>query len=730
MRMRRVGLVFVVSVSLLLVAMFGAVLNVPVVRASGTIYIRADGSIDPPDAPISTVDNATYTLTGNITSDGDGIVVERSNIIIDGNGYMVQGTGALLSKGIHLSSVINARIKDTNIKGFDSGGVYLESTSYSTITENNITANNGNGIALSESSYNTVSGNNITANDGSGVGLYGFYVRTKNNTISGNQITNNYYGVYLDYSSSNSISGNKITNNKCGIGLFEFSNNNKIYHNNFIFNDLQATTYKSNNTWDDGYPSGGNYWSDYTDIDADGDGIGDTPYVIDADNKDHYPLMHPWSTLPVHNINTGLGYATIQEAINAPETLDGHTIFVEAGTYYENVIVNKTVSLIGENRDTTIIDGGGTGNVVYVEATEVNIRAFTIQHGTGGVVNWGGFAIISNNTITQCNYGIYFERTAYSPQIVNNTISSNGYGISLPVNSYSAAFYNNKVVENNYGISIRPFAGYASDTIISENVITNNRIGIELWSSDSGTIIGNYIANNTDYGVDVNYCTNNEIYHNNFINNGIQAHSWAHNSQNFWDDGYPSGGNYWSDYVGVDVKKGSGQNLHGSDGLGDTPYIIDANNTDRFPLSAPINVFDAGVWNGIAYNVDVVSNSTVSDFHFNPDEGPFLRFNVTGPENTTGFCRVTIPKSLLWTDSGWTINVNNDTITKYGEFSDDNNTYLYFTFNQTTKTVEIHGSHVIPEFPQATILPLFMIFILVVSMFRKKREMKHPKCGG
>ena len=67
--------------------------------------------------------------------------------------------------------------------------------------------------------------------------------------------------------------------------------------------------------------------------------------------------MHPWSPLPVHDINNGLGYETIQEAVDAPETLDGHTIFAEAGTYYENIVVNKPVSLFGENRDTTIIDG-------------------------------------------------------------------------------------------------------------------------------------------------------------------------------------------------------------------------------------------------------------------------------------------------------------------------------------------------------------------------------------
>lgn len=85
---------------------------------------------------------------------------------------------------------------------------------------------------------------------------------------------------------------NNITHNDCGIRLDQ-SSHNKIYHNNIVDNSQQVniTTPGYGNSWDDGYPSGGNYWSDYTGLDASGDGIGDTPYVIDANNMDHYPLI-------------------------------------------------------------------------------------------------------------------------------------------------------------------------------------------------------------------------------------------------------------------------------------------------------------------------------------------------------------------------------------------------------------------------------------------------------
>jgi hypothetical protein len=97
-----------------------------------------------------------------------------------------------------------------------------------------------------------------------------------------------------------------------------------------------------------------------------------------------------------------------------------------------------------------------------------------------------------------------------------------------------------------------------------------------------------------------------------------------------------------SDYTGVDELNGPYHDMIGSDGIGDTSYCI-----DRYPLMAPLSTFDAGTWNGVAYNVDVVSNSSVSGFQFNPSEGPLLRFNVTGQDGTAGFCRLNNSKKPI-----------------------------------------------------------------------------------
>jgi len=136
-----------------------------------------------------------------------------------------------------------------------------------------------------------IQGFTITNTGGTGIHL----TWTGSNTIiAGNTISSNMEnGIYVHYSGGNTIADNVFMGNGCGLRL-NVSSGNTVYHNNFINNTLHAYDPKTN-TWDDGYPSGGNYWSGYTCMDADMDGIGDTTYMIPGlKNHDRYPLMSQW----------------------------------------------------------------------------------------------------------------------------------------------------------------------------------------------------------------------------------------------------------------------------------------------------------------------------------------------------------------------------------------------------------------------------------------------------
>jgi parallel beta-helix repeat protein len=272
----------------------GVLVSLPYVQpvnATGTIYIHADGAISPSEVPISSVDCVTYTLIGTIY---DSIVIERSNIIVDGAGYTVQGFG--IGEGLRLYRVNNVTIKNVNIKDF-TYSIYLDLANNSVVSGNNIVANNFDGIELHDSSNNTISGNNIETNEWYGIGLY----YSSNNLIEKNNITNNYSGIRFYYSPNNTICQNNLAHNFYGIGISN-SSNNSIFHNNFIDNTNSVHCESSIDVWDNGYPSGGNYWSDYNGTDlysgtfqneTAGDGIGDTPHILCEDNQDDYPLIKP-----------------------------------------------------------------------------------------------------------------------------------------------------------------------------------------------------------------------------------------------------------------------------------------------------------------------------------------------------------------------------------------------------------------------------------------------------
>lgn len=337
----------------LLLSTLAYTLVVQPVRASGTIYIKADGSIDPPGAPILR-NGDRYTFSSNIY---DSIIVERNNILVDGAGYTTQGSG--IGTGIDLSGRGNVTIRNVNIKRFQFG-VYMDVTSHSAILGSNIT-NNDEGISSYTSSDNMIFGNNISSNVLAGISLY---YSSNNNIISENSISANVFdGIYLFSSSNNSISANNISGNSYGISPY-YSSNNRVFHNNFVNNTFQINPDSPLDVWDNGYPSGGNYWSDYdgTDLrngpnhnETGSDGVGDTPYLIDAANSDQYPLMQPWAPpdIAATNLTTskcvvGQGYTLRLNGtfLNQGNKVEGFTV-----SFYANstAIASQPVILLMGN---------------------------------------------------------------------------------------------------------------------------------------------------------------------------------------------------------------------------------------------------------------------------------------------------------------------------------------------------------------------------------------------
>jgi len=542
--------------------------NIQTVEASGTIYIRADGSIDPPDAPISTVDNVTYTLTGNITSDADGIVVERSNITIDGDGYTLQGTGVDESKGIYLFGIDNVTIKNANIKWFYDG------------------------VCLHHSSFISLFGNNITLGKGSWHCAV-LLVSSSNNKISRNNIISPWtHGVRLESSCDNNISENNVTNTSLGIQLTSSSNNNTIY-GNYVTNNEYAgilLSLSSNNTIFGNAINNSKY-----NFGVEGAFLSHFKHSIDTSNlvngKPIYYLVNKNNL--VINLTTyqDIGYLALVNCTNV--------------TVKDLNLTNNAQGLLLVNtNNSNIINSSITNNyngIQLFSSSHNNISKSNVIDNVNGIVLQmsSNYNNISGNIITENSWGVYFRSSSYG-NIFGNKIEANTNGGILFEYSSDNSITENTIAENNGGILL---SRQSSRNNVTGNDIVNNAWGILLdyWSS-SNIIYENTIANN-GYGVFfVGYGTpsnNNKFYHNNFIGNTKQIELRdIPPSVNVWDDGYPSGGNYWSDHNPPDIYSGPYQNETGSDGIGDEAYVIDEDNTDRYPLIYPYGYVPSPDLNG------------------------------------------------------------------------------------------------------------------------------------
>ena len=680
---------------LLLMAMFSLALNIKSTKAewTGTVYIRADGSIYPPDAPIISYDNITYTLYDSIyTSSGHGIVVERDNIIIDGMNHSLLGLGG--SNGIYIYGRTNVTIKNIQISCFYIG-IDAEQSSYITLLGNNITNNFEAGVLIRGSynivhknyiainrwgldiggSHNNISENTITANQGGSIlwdahnnvsqnvfindGLRFLY--TFDNIVVGNSV-NGKPLIYLEGVSDLTVSGeagqvilinsNNVTikdlellNTAVGIELWS-TTNSKIYKNRISNNSIGIDVWGSNNhIFENNITNNAfgilfGYGSSHSKVYrnniinngdvmlyANSGGISGTLQYND--------IFENYFSENVYGINLFYSYAHHNNISQNTFVNDGLRL---SPNVFDNVIVDNNVNskpLVYLEGVSELTVSGEAGQVILVNCSNVNVQNLCLSLTTIGIqVIRTTNSKILNNIITNNRIGVELLQSSYN-EILRNNITNNkptyhgvlfdGYGIHLYESSYNnvseniienntegvflfwGSSYNNlykNIVANNLidGINLNRFslcnnvcrnnltanfqgiAFYESHNNVYENTIAYNTEGLRIWSLDN-SIIGNSLLNNR-FGICLG-ASNNYIYHNNFINNIQQVCVDVAGCSNFWDDGYPSGGNYWSDYHGVDLYSGPYQNETGSDGIGDTPYVIDENNVDHYPLMNP-----------------------------------------------------------------------------------------------------------------------------------------------
>jgi parallel beta-helix repeat protein len=397
----------------------------------------------------------------------------------------------------------------------------------------------------------------------------------------------------------------------------------------------------------------------------------------------------------------------IQDAIDSAGP--GDTVFVKTGVYEEQLLINKSLLLIGENNVTTVIESLLDEDTIIVTADNVTVSGFTIKNKVNTTpLSWGIKLSNSHNTT-----------------ISNNIITGKFQGVGL-VGGSSNIVEHNLITGNHYGIFTSNFisgnvASYSRNNVIFDNVVSDSFWnGIELDWGGGNIVCANNIINNTAYGLEIPIYApslDNIIFHNNIVDNvhtviegssiGYQAYGPLPNS---WD--YGGEGNYWSNYLGKDEDH---------DGIGDTPMTTMYGTIDHYPLMG--NFSDVTI---SPFTFGLVSNSLItrSALSLNGTKAT-LSMSIFQEANSTGFCRVSILKAMM--AEPYEVKFDGEVITypQVKELPSFNTSYecLYVDCPAGEHNIEISGTETVSEF----LLPIFSIFfgtatLLAFVLCRRRHE--------
>jgi parallel beta-helix repeat protein len=358
-------------------------------------------------------------------------------------------------------------------------------------------------------------------------------------------------------------------------------------------------------------------------------------------------------------IRVPLNFTSIQAAVNYATS--GDTVIVAPGTYQENLVLNKSIALVGEDRNTTIIDGSNDQVVISIISDNVTVQDLTVTksvHGPNDV-------------------GIGIEN-AVGASITNVIITDTTIGLGLRFCTYG--FLSNNIITNSTVIGITCY--FSGRNFFSKNAIYGNSIGILIYTSSSNVFVANTLSNN-EQGMSLAAGSRQNIFfHNNFedlVSTDQSPNIWSQNGE----------GNFWISYTGTDTD---------NDGIGNSTYPIDANNFDDYPLMGIFSEFT--VTTNATYFVDIVSNSTISNFGYEIGRetgNKMITFNANGQTGQTGFCRMTIPTSII----DYPLNIITNEGQAQGQLliaSNQTDAYLYFTYSAENQTITVFSSNTVQAY--------------------------------
>ena len=413
---------------------------------------------------------------------------------------------------------------------------------------------------------------------------------------------------------------------------------------------------------------------------------------------------------------TYVKYSSIQDVVD--NATDGSTVYVSSGYYSENLVINKSINLVGENRETAIIDGMSNGTVVYVGSDNVSISDFKLQHSGCACLGYYGVDIgssrrninIINNNIFSDPTGILVKKGQDIVIAQNNITFSGEYPIVVE-ESVNVQISENNVADNLNQIDV---LNSTRVSVVNNEMTNNGNGGIALTNSNNNTLSGNIIASNSLSGLYLFQSDYNVIVRNSLQLNGRNV--YVRNSTDYWDDGFE--GNYWSNYTGIDAD---------NDGVGDTPFVLDANNVDHHPLMGLFYSYSAMPEN----DVGIITDSALDNFEYVPPNTIRLQVSNATAAQTVGFCRIIIPHALIDPNNG-TIQViidNNQTQVLFLNttlYDNGTHRWIYLAY-----PLSMHEIVIVPEYPvflvtaSATVLVSAALSLVVVIERKKKSKETH-----